>query len=68
MGIEEGTKRLVERMAEYGGTLMLIGITCLFIYLMLETSLGFGVPLFTLILGAGAFGVSKLVSKMVPNL
>jgi hypothetical protein len=68
MKMEEATKSMVVRLEEYGSTLMLLGLTCLFIYLMLETSIGFGVPLFTLILGGGAYGVSKLVRKMVPEL
>lgn len=66
--VEEGTRYMIMRLEEWGSTLMLMGLTCLFIYLMLATPLGFGVPLFTLIIGGGAFGVSKMVRKMVPEL
>ena len=66
--MEEATKRLVVMLEEYGGTLMLVGITCLFIYLMLETNLGFAVPVFSIILGAGAVFTTKIIRKMVPEL
>jgi hypothetical protein len=66
--VEEATKRLVASMEEMGGTLMLVGVTCLFIFLMLETSLGFAVPVFSLIVGAGAVFTTKIIRKMVPEL
>jgi hypothetical protein len=64
----EQTKRVVIRFEESGGVLLLVGLNCLFIYLMLNTPLSAGVPILSLIAGAGFYGVARLIKKMVPDL
>jgi uncharacterized membrane protein len=61
----EEVKRMVKNLEELGGTLMLIGLTCLFLYFTMVG--GVGIPAFTMIIGAGCIFVVKIVRALVPN-
>jgi len=58
---EEALKTMAT-MEEIGNTLMLIGLTCLFLWLTII--IGAAVPVFTLIFGAGASFAAKIIKKV----
>lgn len=59
---QERNKRMVKNLEEMGSTLMLVGITSLFLYLTIVG--GVGVPAFTLILGGGVSFAAKIIRDL----
>lgn len=60
--ISERGERSAAKMEEIGNTLMLVGITCLFLWLTIV--IGYGVPVFTIILGAGCVFAGKIIRDL----
>lgn len=60
--IRERGDRSAAKLEEVGNTLMLVGITCLFLWLTIVV--GYSVPVFTIILGAGAVFAGKIIRDL----